>query len=138
VVDEGHAQAAILRLKLKHLDAWNEKRRSLAAEYSKELKGLPLTLPKELPDRHHVYHLYSVQSDRRDDLKTSLQGQGISSGLHYPLPLHTLPALKSLGHQESDFPVSAKLAKQTLSLPLYPFMTPDDVRYVAGAIRRFF
>jgi dTDP-4-amino-4,6-dideoxygalactose transaminase len=131
-------QAAILRLKLKHLDSWNEKRHALAAEYDNALKGLPLTLPKELPNRRHVYHLYSIQGERRDDLKTYLQGQGISTGLHYPLPLHTLPALKSLGYKESDFPVSAKLAKQTLSLPLYPFMTPDDVHYVAGAIRRFF
>ena len=131
-------QAAVLRLKLKHLDAWNEKRRALAAEYNHALEGLPITLPKELPGRRHVYHLYSIQSDRRDNLKTYLQEHGISTGLHYPIPLHLLPALQSLGHRESDFPVSAKLAKQPLSLPLYPYMTSADITYVADAIRSFF
>lgn len=131
-------QAAILRLKLKHLDAWNDKRRALAAAYDETLKGLPLALPQRVSGREHIYHLYSIRTERRDELKTYLQGQGISTGLHYPMPLHMVPALRSLGHQEADFPVSAQLAKQTLSLPLYPFMTPDDVQYVAAALRRFF
>src|SRR5262249_43528643 len=73
-------QAAILRLKLKHLDAWNEKRRTLAAAYDQALKGLPNTLPQAFPGRTHIYHLYSIRTDRRDELKTYLQGEGISTG----------------------------------------------------------
>jgi len=131
-------QAAILRLKLRHLDTWNEKRRALAREYQSGLNGLPITLPSEIPGRDHVFHLYSILSDRRDALKIFLQEHGISTGLHYPVPLHLLPALKSLGHQEKDFPQSERLAKQTLSLPLYPFMTSDDVAYVSQVVRTFF
>lgn len=131
-------QAAILRLKLRHLDDWNKRRQSLAREYSAALAGLPITLPTEITGRQHVFHLYSIQSDRREALKTYLQEQGISAGLHYPIPLHLLPALQSLGHHEKDFPQSEQLARQTLSLPLYPFMTSDDIAYVAKAVRTFF
>jgi dTDP-4-amino-4,6-dideoxygalactose transaminase len=131
-------QAAILRLKLRHLDAWNDKRRAFAAEYTAALKGLPITLPQEVAGRLHVFHLYSIQSDRRDDLKAYLEKQGISTGLHYPLPLHLLPALKSFGYKPNDFPISERLAAQTLSLPLYPMMTSEDVRYVADSVKRFY
>jgi dTDP-4-amino-4,6-dideoxygalactose transaminase len=131
-------QAAILRLKLRHLDVWNDKRRAFAKDYDTALEGLPVTLPREVPGRRHIYHLYSIQSERRDDLKVFLQQEGISSGLHYPIVLPLLPALKGFGHREKDFPVAERLAAQTLSLPLYPFMTSEDVRYVASAVRRFF
>jgi dTDP-4-amino-4,6-dideoxygalactose transaminase len=130
-------QAAILRLKLPHLEEWNQKRRQLAGQYTDALKGLPIILPQELPGRLHVYHLYSIQSEKRDDLKSFLQEEGISTGLHYPIPLHLLPALKGLGHRAGDFPESEDLARRTLSLPLYPFMSSDDVLYVADAVRRF-
>jgi dTDP-4-amino-4,6-dideoxygalactose transaminase len=131
-------QAGILRVKLRHLDAWNERRKTLAHEYDSHLKGLPILLPQEISGRDHVFHLYSIQSDRRDALKASLQERGISTGLHYPVPLHVLPALKSLGHHESDFPQSERLAKQTLSLPLHPYMNSEDIVYVADSIRNFF
>ena len=131
-------QAAILRLKMRHLESWNQKRRALAAEYDLALAGLPITLPREVPGRIHVYHLYSIQSDKRDDLKAFLQREGISTGLHYPMPMHLLPALKSFGFHEGDFPVSERLARQTLSLPLYPFLDRADVRRAADAVRRFF
>ena len=131
-------QAAVLRLKLRHLDVWNEKRRMLARGYSAALKGLPITLPTEIAGRHHVFHLYSIQSDRRDELKSYLQEHGIATGLHYPIPLHLLPALKFMGHHENDFPNGERLARQTLSLPLYAFMTMDEVSYVADTVRAFF
>jgi dTDP-4-amino-4,6-dideoxygalactose transaminase len=131
-------QAAVLRLKLRHLDVWNEKRRMLARGYSAALKGLPITLPTEIAGRHHVFHLYSIQSDRRDELKSYLQEHGIATGLHYPIPLHLLPALKFMGHRENDFPNGERLARQTLSLPLYAFMTMDEVSYVADTVRAFF
>jgi UDP-2-acetamido-2-deoxy-ribo-hexuluronate aminotransferase len=131
-------QAAILRLKLVRLDQWNDKRRRLASLYSEALAGLPLTLPREPAGRRHVYHLYSIQTDRRDDLRAHLEAAGIATGLHYPLPLHLLPALKGSGFKEGDFPVSERLARQTLSLPLYPFMEEADVARVAEAVRRCF
>jgi dTDP-4-amino-4,6-dideoxygalactose transaminase len=130
-------QAAVLRLKLPHLEEWNKKRRALANQYTSALKGLPIILPQELPGRNHVYHLYSIQSERSDELKTFLQEEGISTGLHYPFPLHLLPALKGLGYPAESFPVSEALARRTLSLPLYPFMSSEDVLYVADALRRF-
>jgi dTDP-4-amino-4,6-dideoxygalactose transaminase len=131
-------QAAILRVKLRHLDSWNEMRKALACEYRSLLEGLPVTLPQEIPGREHVFHLYSIQSDRRDALKVFLQERGISTGLHYPVPLHLLPALKSFGHHENDFPRGERLARQTLSLPLHPYMSSEDVAYVVQTIRSFF
>ncbi len=131
-------QAAILRLKLRHLEAWTEKRRAFAAEYDKALQGLPIILPQTIPGRRHVYHLYCIQSDRREQLKSFLLEQGVTPALHYPFPLHLLPALKQYGFKENDFPTSAQLAKQTLSLPLYPFMSSEDVQYVAAAVKKFF
>jgi len=131
-------QAAVLRLKLRHLSTWNEKRRAIAREYTARLQGLPITLPAEVPGRLHVFHLYSIASDRRDELKAFLQEQGISTGLHYPVPLHLLTALKTLDYREGDFPVSEKLARQTLSLPLYPNMSAQDVQDVSDAVRHFF
>ena len=130
-------QAAILRLKLKYLEEWTEKRRTLAVQYHSALSALPIDLPREVPGYRHVFHLYSIQSDRRDDLKVYLGDQGIATGLHYPIPLPLLPALKSLGHQDNDFPVSESLARRTLSLPLYPFMRSEDVLYVAESVSRF-
>ncbi len=131
-------QAAVLRLKLKHLDEWNRRRQNLAKHYTKALAGLPLILPHESPDREHVYHLYTVQSERRDELKTFLEQKKISVGLHYPITLPLLPALSHLGHHVNDFPVSEKLARQTLSLPLYPFMSTDDVDFVSDQIKAFY
>ncbi|HVO32990.1 MAG TPA: DegT/DnrJ/EryC1/StrS family aminotransferase [Elusimicrobiota bacterium] len=130
-------QAGILSVKLAHLDAWNERRRSLASAYHARLKDLPVTLPQEAPGRHHIYHLYSIRSPKRDALKAFLAERGISTGLHYPAPLHLQPALAYLGHREGDFPVSEALARETLSLPLYPQMTDDQVEIVCQALRAF-
>lgn len=131
-------QSAILRVKLPHLDSWNKKRREFAAHYDRLLSDLPIERPQQADDRMHIYHLYSIQTPKRDALKVFLEKEGISTGLHYPKPLHLQEALKSFGGKTGDFPVSEKLAQQTLSLPLYPFMTADDVAYVSEAIKRFF
>jgi dTDP-4-amino-4,6-dideoxygalactose transaminase len=131
-------QAAILSVKLKHLDAWNEKRRAFAAEYTRQLAGLPLTLPNELPGRKHTFHLYCVLSEKRDALKAHLEKNGIAAGLHYPAPLHLQPAFASLGHRAGEFPNSERLAAQTVSLPLFPQMSSDDVAYVSKIVRGFY
>ncbi|MFA5974950.1 MAG: DegT/DnrJ/EryC1/StrS family aminotransferase [Elusimicrobiota bacterium] len=131
-------QAAILRVKLGHLDEWNDRRIQLAREYTRRLAGLPVTTPKELPGRKHTYHVYALQTPRRDALREFLQKRGISSALHYPIPLHLLPALRPYGGREGDFPNSEQLARQMVSIPLYPHMTLDDVGTVSDAIRDFF
>jgi len=130
-------QAAILRVKLRRLDEWNDERRAHARKYHRLLAGAALTLPEEIPGRKHVYHLYSVQTPRRDELKAFLEKRRIAAGLHYPSPLHLQPALRFLGHREGDFPNSERLARRTLSLPLYAQMTDEDLRSVAGAVRDY-
>jgi dTDP-4-amino-4,6-dideoxygalactose transaminase len=130
-------QAAVLRVKLKRLDHWNEKRRQWAALYTQELKGTSFICPIELPNRKHIYHLYSIRSERRDGLKTALEKQGIAAGLHYPAPLHLQKAMKEFGHKAGDFPNSEMLAHQTLSLPLYAQLTAEQVKEVAKAAKDF-
>lgn len=131
-------QSAILRIKLKHLEAWNDQRQKLAIVYSQELSNLPLTLPFEAKERKHVYHLYSIQTPQRDSLRDYLAKKRIATGLHYPTPLHLQPALKFLGGKRGDYPRSEQLADQTLSLPLHPHMSIDHVHRVVQSIRTFF
>lgn len=131
-------QAAVLRVKLKRLDQWNEKRRAHADFYQKTLKGLPITLPKEPNGRKHVYHLFSIQTDRREALFRHLESKGIATAVHYPKPLHLQDALKSLGYRQGDFPVSEKLAAQTLSLPIYPQLSQDALQEISTAVHSFF
>ena len=129
-------QAAILRVGLRRLAAWNARRRELAALYGALLKDAPLVLPAGHPD--HVYHLYVVRTPRRDALRAHLAARGIGSDVHYPTPLHLQPAFRDLGHRAGDFPVAERLAREVLSLPLHPFLPDDDARAVAGAVREFF
>jgi len=131
-------QSAILRTKLKHLDEWNNRRRKIAAFYDASLSSLPLVLPTQALDCKHVYHLYSIQTERRDALQAYLLERGIASALHYPKPLHLQKAMAFLGHQEGDFPVSEKLARQALSLPLYPQLQAHESERVSQAVHNFF
>ncbi len=131
-------QAAILRVKLKHLDAWNSKRRTFAAAYGTSLTASPLQLPKELPERLHTYHLYAVKAPERDALRSFLDKRQIASGLHYPLPLHLQPAFAYLGEKAGAYPESEALADNMVSLPLYPHMGAGDVAAVAAAINEFY
>ncbi len=130
-------QAAILIVKLKHLDAWNDKRRRLAARYTQAFQGLPLICPQELKSAKHVFHLYSIQTERRDALRSHLAEEGIATGLHYPTPLHLQSALRFLGHRSGEFPTSERLAQKTLSLPLYPQMSDEQQDRVVEAVRSF-
>ncbi|GAJ08223.1 unnamed protein product, partial [marine sediment metagenome] len=113
-------QAAILRVKLKYLEEWNEKRRKNASIYSKLLKDLDVTTPYKEEYAKHVYHLYVVRIKKRDAVYKSLQNKGIACGIHYPLPLHLQRAYHSLGYKKGDFPVAEECAKEVISLPIYP------------------
>ncbi|MBI3537983.1 MAG: DegT/DnrJ/EryC1/StrS family aminotransferase [Chloroflexi bacterium] len=128
-------QAAILRVKLLHLDAWNAARRERAALYSELLKTV--TLPREMPYGQPVYHLYVVQSQKRDALAAHLKARGIGTAIQYPETIHLQPAYDNLGYRRGDLPVAEKLAREILSLPLYPELSLDDVRAVADAVNQF-
>jgi dTDP-4-amino-4,6-dideoxygalactose transaminase len=128
-------QAAILRVKLRHLAVWTARRRALAALYLEELRGSALGLPQEQPGAEAVYHLFVVRHPDRDALAARLKERGIGTLIHYPIPLHLQPAFASLGARRGDFPVAERAASEILSLPLYPEMSDAQVRTVAAAVR---
>lgn len=129
-------QAAILDVKLKHLDDWTASRREIAANYNDLLSDLEgVVLPKEEPYAKHVYHLYVIRTANRDAVREFLKEKGVSTGIHYPTPLPHLKAYAYLGHKMGDFSVSESLAQEALSLPMYPELTEEQVEYIATAIR---
>lgn len=128
-------QAAILRVKLRHLDADNARRRSIARIYSEALSNTPLILPKENPDGEHVYHQYVIRSHERDSLQADLRRVGIGSLIHYPLPVHLQPAYKErLPMDPAGLPNTEEIGPQILSLPMYPQMTGQQVERVIDSI----
>lgn len=131
-------QAAVLRVKLKHLDDWNAARQKLAQRYRAGLAGLSeVVVPTEAPDRTHVYHLYVIQHPDRDGLAAFLRQQGIATGLHYPIPVHRQPCYESLGVARGSLPVTEHLALRILTLPMFPEMTAEQVDYVCAQIRNY-
>ncbi|MBI4064197.1 MAG: DegT/DnrJ/EryC1/StrS family aminotransferase [Elusimicrobia bacterium] len=132
-------QAAILNVKLDHLDQWNNQRREAAAAYRQLLKNISgIVLPQETPGGRAVYHVFSITTKRRDALRQHLGQRQIAAQVYYPTPLHLLPALKNLGHKPGSFPVSEKLAEEILALPLFPGITNKEIERVCGAIGEFF
>lgn len=128
-------QAAILRVKLRHLDDWNKARRERAALYTELVRTV--TLPREMSYGEAVYHLYVVQSPRRDELIAHLKSRGIGTMIQYPHTIHLQPAYTNLGYREGRLPVSERLAREIVSLPLYPELSLDDVRGIAQAVNEF-
>ena len=130
-------QAAVLSVKLRHLDDWTEQRRHVARQYNQALKGLDLVTPVELDDVRAVYHLYVVRvpDGERNRLQEHLKAEGINTGIHYPIALPYLNAYRHLGHSENDFPESLKAASEILSLPMFPEMTDEHVASIAERIR---
>ncbi|MCB8967804.1 MAG: DegT/DnrJ/EryC1/StrS family aminotransferase [Ardenticatenaceae bacterium] len=131
-------QAALLRVKLAYLDGMNAARRRLANQYAQALAALPLTLPAERPFARHVYHLYVIQTEQRDALRTHLQAQGIGTAIHYPQPVHHQPAYDHLGYGANSLPITENCAARILSLPMYPTMPEAHVAQVANAIKAFY
>lgn len=129
-------QGAVLCVKLKHLAAWNDRRRALAAHYRKYL-AQSAHIIEERPNGMSVYHLFVIRSPHRDALQKHLNDRGIQTGIHYPIPLHLLPAMKDFGWKRGDFPVAEKLADDILSLPMFPEMTEAQAEEVCGAITGF-
>jgi dTDP-4-amino-4,6-dideoxygalactose transaminase len=130
-------QAALLRIKLRHLTAWNEARRALAAAYDAAFQGVRgVTVTDVAADVYAVYHLYVVMVESRDDVKHRLDCAGIESGIHYPVPLHLQPAYGELGYREGDFPVAERRAGRILSLPMFPELTKAQQTRVVEALAR--
>ena len=140
-------QGAVLEVKLKYIDNWTNQRRRVADRYRELLNNLEqIILPVEMPDHKHVYHLYVIKvnvGDRRknqevrNNLQAYLQEQKISTGLHYPVPLHMQECFKHLGHKQGDFPETEMLAESGLSLPMYPELSDDQIEYVVSKIKYF-
>jgi len=131
-------QAAILRAKLPSLEQDNARRREIGQYYDDAFRALPLALLRARPDSLPARHLYPVRTPRRDALCRHLEGRGIETAIHYPVPLHLQPAYAFLGHRKGDFPVSEEACETVLSLPLYPTLTGEQVESVARAVREFF
>jgi dTDP-4-amino-4,6-dideoxygalactose transaminase len=129
--------AAILGVKLNHLEAWNDNRRVLARRYNELLAGLPIVTPAEAPWAEHVYHLYIIRTARRAELMEHLGQHGVASALHYPVPPHLQKALAHLGYGLGDFPLTEQYAHEILSLPMYPSMTRAAQDRVAEVLSQF-
>jgi dTDP-4-amino-4,6-dideoxygalactose transaminase len=130
-------QAAILRVKLRHLDEWNRRRMQIAETFQRELSGLDIALPLTLENSTHVYHQYVIRSKRRDSLRSHLLDRSIETSIHYPVPPHLQPGYKDLGYASGDFPNSEAIAREIISLPVHPELSEADVEYVCNAIRDF-
>ena len=131
-------QAAILRIKLKHLDNYNKNRREIAKKYNALLENTPLSLPKEANNRKHVYHLYVVRTNERDELQEYLNERGISTGIHYKVPIHLQEACKQYNYKQGDIPQVEKACGEILSLPIYPELNDEDIKYITDAIKGFY
>ncbi len=132
-------QAGILRVKLRYLDEWNQKRRERAGCYHELFAPLvgSVTVPHEPRWSKSVYHHYVIRAENRDQLKTHLREAAIGAGIHYPVTLHLQKAYRSLGHKEGDFPVAEKAAREILSLPMYPQLSFEEQRQVAQKVQEF-
>jgi dTDP-4-amino-4,6-dideoxygalactose transaminase len=122
-------QAAVLRVKLKYLDEWNEARRSHAEYYNNLFKGTPVITPGQTDASEAVYHLYIVRVDDRDGLMNYLAERKVFTGIHYPIPIHLQEAYQDLDYEPGDFPITEEYADQILSLPMYAELTPEMVEF---------
>ncbi|MGE5437113.1 MAG: DegT/DnrJ/EryC1/StrS family aminotransferase [Syntrophothermus sp.] len=137
-------QGAVLGVKMNHIEQWTEARRRNAAKYKRMLADVKeIILPREMPYAKHVYHLFVIQLnnggvEERDALAAYLNENGVSTGLHYPIPLHLQKCFAHLGYKRGDFPYAEKLAESGLSLPMYAELTNEQIEYVVGKIKEYF
>lgn len=132
-------QAAFLSVKLRHLNEWTRQRQEIAAWYNEALEGIgDLILPRVGSNATHVYHLYVIQTQYRDELQAFLAERGIGTLIHYPIPPHLQKAYVDLDFKEGDFPIAEQLAKTVLSLPIWPGLTYEQVRLLTDTIAKFF
>jgi dTDP-4-amino-4,6-dideoxygalactose transaminase len=130
-------QAAVLRVKLAHLDQWAQFRREHAAEYNTKLKSF-VTVPVLRDGYGHVYNQYSILTDKRDELAAHLKARGVPTAIYYPIPLHLQEVFGYLGYRKGDFPVSESLCDRILSLPIFPEMTAEERGHVIEGVSSFY
>ena len=128
-------QGAILRVKLRHLDAWTEARRRHAARYNELLAGVAVQRPVEMPYAKHVYHVYAIRAPKRDQMQESLQAKGIQTGIHYPIPVHLQKAYADFGYGKGDLPVTEQTSDELLSLPMFAELQDPQIETVCAAVR---
>jgi dTDP-4-amino-4,6-dideoxygalactose transaminase len=127
-------QGAILRVKLRHLEQWTEARRALAAHYDRLLAGSGVPTPHAAPYARHVYHVYAIRTRERARWQEALAAQGIQTGIHYPIPIHLLPAYADLGYRAGQFPHAEQAANEVLSLPMFPELARAQCETVCRAV----
>ena len=128
-------QGAILRVKLRYLEAWTEARRAHGSRYSELLAGAAVETPHVMPWARHVFHVYAVRTKQREALQSALMARQVQTGIHYPIPIHLLPSYAELGHKAGDFPHSERAAEEVLSLPMFPELSAAQIEEVAAAVR---
>jgi len=131
-------QAAVLRIKLRHLDGWNAKRRAAARKYNALLSGSGVVTPED-PGDSHVWHVYAIRvpGGERDAMKEFLWERGIGAGIHYPVPIHLQEAAQFLGYRSGELPATERVAGEVLSLPMYPELTDEQIEHVADGVKAF-
>jgi dTDP-4-amino-4,6-dideoxygalactose transaminase len=127
-------QAAILRVKLRHVDAWNARRSEIAQHYTARLGETGLQVPLEAQDRSHVYHLYILRSASRAEFQQQLKERGVASEVYYPQPLHLAAPCRKPGWAEQTLPAAEQASSETVAIPLYPEMTPEQIEAVVVAV----
>jgi dTDP-4-amino-4,6-dideoxygalactose transaminase len=130
-------QAAILRVKLKHLDRWSESRARNAALYNSLFEGSRVVRPYHDPRTRHIYNQYVIRVPKRDELRKFLSERTIGNEVYYPVPLHLQKCFVALGYKDGDMPNAEAAAKETVALPIYPELTDEQIRYVAATVREF-
>ena len=128
-------QGAVLRVKLRHLEAWTEARRAAAKRYDTLLADSGVSTPESMSYARHVYHVYAIRSGQRQQWQEALNAQGIQTGIHYPIPVHLLPAFADLGYIAGQFPHSEHAANEVLSLPMFAELTAQQCDVVGHAVR---
>jgi dTDP-4-amino-4,6-dideoxygalactose transaminase len=132
-------QAGFLSIKLQHLDKWNAARNRIAAQYTEQLSGIDdLVLPQLAAQATSVFHLYVIRTTRRNELQQYLQSKGIGTLIHYPVPPHLQKAYAALNYRKGDFPLAEMIAETCLSIPMYPGLTDEEIRYVCDTLKQFF
>ena len=129
----GEVHAAVGIEQLKHVGEWNDRRREIAAQYNRLLRGLEVVTPVEKEWAGHVYYMYVIRVKQRDKLASYLKERGVQTGIHYPVPLHRQPCVRS----DTNLPVTEKYVDEILSLPMHPQLTDAEVEYVASCVREF-
>lgn len=130
-------QAALLRVKLSRLDGWNKRRAEISEMYIEALKDSDLVTPITTEGAYHIYHLFILQSEKRDELIKHLSDAGVATGVYYPVPMHLQKVYKSLGYSNGDLPNAEYLSERTFAIPLFAELTDEEIRYIISKLLEF-